>query len=126
MSEQLISSRPLDGRRILIVEDEYYLADDLATELRRNGSGVIGPVATVAEAGRIVAGKDVDCVILDMNLRGEMSFSIADDLERAGIPFLIATGYNSASLPDRFNAVPRVEKPFEVGQVIASLEALLG
>jgi hypothetical protein len=56
-----------------------------------------------------------------MNLRGEMSFPVADFLTQAQVPFLIATGYNSASLPERFSGVPRVEKPFDVGQVMAAI-----
>jgi DNA-binding response OmpR family regulator len=126
MSEQALARNPLNGQRILIVEDEFYLADDLAAALRREGAEVVGPVATIADAERIVCEGTLDCAILDMNLRGEMAFPVADCLEGAGIPYLIATGYNSASLPERFRDVPRVEKPFDVEQVTAALPALLG
>jgi CheY-like chemotaxis protein len=107
--------------RILIVEDEYYIADDMAAALRRRGAQVLGPVGSVEEAFEIVSDGPVDCAILDMNLRGDMAYPVADRLTQAGIPFVIATGYNSASLPDRFSAVPRVEKPIDPEAVIAAV-----
>ncbi len=111
--------------RILIVEDEYYLAEDLAHCLRQEGAQVIGPVGTLAEAADLVEREQFDCAILDMNLRGDMAFPIADQLREAGIPFLIATGYNSASLPERFNSVRRVEKPFNPTEVTAAIPEVL-
>ncbi len=116
----------LSDLRILIVEDEYYLADDLARALKAEGAEVVGPVGSLAEAADMVDRERFDCAILDMNLRGDMAFPIADRLDQAGIPFLIATGYNSASLPERFNDVRRVEKPFNPEEVTAAIPSLLG
>jgi DNA-binding response OmpR family regulator len=115
----------LTGTRILIVEDEYYLAEDLAAALRGSGAEVIGPVGTLEEASREVALAAFDCAVVDMNLRGDMAFPIADQLGKAGIPFVIATGYNSASLPARFRDIPRVEKPFDAAALVAAIPALL-
>lgn len=50
---------------------------------------------------------------------------VADRLESKGIPFIVASGYNSAVIPDRFLAVPRVEKPFNPGEVIGAIPLLL-
>ena len=115
----------LRGARILIVEDEYYLADDLASALRSAGAEIVGPAGTLEEAQAFVEGDGFDCAVVDMNLRGDMAFPIADQLREAGIPFLIATGYNSASLPARFDDVPRVEKPSDTRKVIEAIPALL-
>ncbi len=117
---------PLHGARVLVVEDEYYLADDLARALGEAGAEVLGPVGTLDDAEAKLAGKGFDCAVLDMNLRGEMAYPIADRLESAGIPFVIATGYNSASLPERFRARPRVEKPFDPSAVVRALVELRG
>lgn len=118
-------SPDLSNSRILIVEDEYYLADDLARVLERLGAEVIGPVGSLDEAEVLVSEGKFDCAILDINLRGEMAFPIADRLESKGIPFIVASGYNSAAIPDRFLAVPRVEKPFNPREVIAAIPNLL-
>lgn len=107
--------------RVLIVEDEYYLADDLARALADGGHDVLGPVGTVEEAEQAVAEDRFDAAIIDMNLHGENAFTIADGLKAKGIPFVIATGYGNASLPDRFADAPRVEKPFDPDAVIAAL-----
>jgi len=109
--------------RVLIVEDEYYLADDLAQELRGEGADVVGPVGTLEDADAALAGPRPDFAIVDINLHGEMAFPIADRLAREGIPFLIATGYSSASLPPRFSDLPRVEKPFVPGEVLPHILA---
>ncbi len=114
----------MSGLRILIVEDEYFIADDMAAQLRQRGAEVLGPVGTVEEESRIVSGGERDCAILDMNLRGDMAYPVADRLAEAGIPFVIATGYNSASLPDRFSDVPRVEKPVDPKLVLAVVAPL--
>lgn len=121
---QIAQTDDLRGVRILIVEDEYYLADDLAGALKQRGADVVGPVGTVEEASRLVDGDGFDCAILDMNLRGDMAFPVADRLTDAGIPFVIATGYNSASLPDRFMGLPRVEKPYDPQDVASIVRTL--
>lgn len=100
------------GMRVLIVEDEYYLAADLADVLRAHGAEVVGPVGTLADAEAALGAGGIDRAVLDVNLRGELSFPIADRLEAAGIPYVIATGYSSDILPPRFRERPRLEKPF--------------
>lgn len=125
MATETVGSPDLSNARILIVEDEYYLADDLARALERQGAKVLGPVGSLGEAEALVGRGDFDCAILDINLRGEMAFPLADRLEAKGIPFLVASGYNSVAIPERFLAVPRVEKPFNPGEVIAAIPSLL-
>ena len=106
MAEQLA------GCRLLIVEDEYYLADDARTVLREAGADVLGPVATVDDARRrIDAEPRIDAVLLDINLRGELAFGVADALQARGIPFLFVTGYDRTVIPDRFSGAPKLRKP---------------
>lgn len=114
-----MTTNALAGRRILVVEDEYYLADDLVRTLRAQGAEVAGPVGTLAQAEQLVAEGPIDCAILDINLRGEMAFPVADRLREAGIPFLIASGYARSHLPERFRDVPHLQKPFDPNQVLA-------
>lgn len=103
--------------RILIVEDEYYLAADLAEALRERGGEVVGPVGTFEEAMAVIAEGGIDSAVLDMNLRGEMSFAVAETLDAAGIPYVIATGYSGQSLPEALRDKPRIEKPFRPEQL---------
>lgn len=99
-------------RRILVVEDEYLVAEVLADYLRSLGAQVVGPVPTVQQALDVVdADSGLDGAILDINLRGMMIFPVADQLAARHIPFFFTTGYDERSIPDRYAAVPRCEKP---------------
>ena len=117
-------SNRLSGMRVLIVEDEYYLADDLSRSLVQAGARVIGPVGSVEEAEGLLPGNDFDCAIIDMNLRGEFTYAIAERLERASVPFIVATGYNRDSLPATLKDVPCVEKPYLASEVVEKLSNL--
>ena len=112
---------PLSGTRVLIVEDEYYLAHDLSRTLVEAGAEVVGPVGSLKDAlDEVDAGK-FDCAVVDMNLRGDFVFGLAARLRAAGRPFLVATGYNQASLPDDLADAPRIGKPFAPHDVVAML-----
>ena len=76
---------------MLIVEDDYFLAADLASILSRAGADVVGPVATVRD-GIDALDEAPDVATLDVQLGEETSFPIADELARRGIPFVFATG----------------------------------
>jgi DNA-binding response OmpR family regulator len=115
----------LEGAKILIVEDEYYLADDLAGAFARHGAIVLGPVGTVERALRLVEQHDrIDGAVLDINLRGEPAFPISDLLRRRNVPFIFATGYDEGIIPEMYESAPRWEKPYDAEQLIASAAAL--
>jgi DNA-binding response OmpR family regulator len=120
----------LDGRRILVVEDEYYIADDIVRALRSRGAEVVGPVATLRQAERILGEGGLDCAVLDINLRGEMGYPVADRLTALGVPFLFATGYSSEAIPERFSGITTLRKPVDadtlarlIPATISSIEA---
>ena len=112
----------LNGCVILVVEDEYVLADDLCTELADRGASVVGPAATVEQGFSLLHGADaLHGAILDINLRGEEVFGLADELAARGVPFVLTTGYDASVIPDRFHDVPRCEKPVRMSQVIDAI-----
>ena len=108
----------LTGLRVLVVEDEYYIADDLRRSLRGAGASIVGPIGSVAQAESALQKGDFDCAVLDLNLHGENAAEIADQLKIMGVPFAIATGYGSGAIPSRHSDVPRLEKPFDPDQVV--------
>jgi DNA-binding NtrC family response regulator len=118
-------TNPLSGSRMLIVEDEYYLADDARDALIEVGAEVVGPVATVSDARALIAADGaIDGVLLDVNLRGEMAFGVADELSARGIPFAFVTGYDRSILPERFAGAASVEKPVRAEQLVRTFKTL--
>jgi DNA-binding response OmpR family regulator len=109
---------------ILVAEDEYLIADDLARELVEHGVKVIGPVATLDDALAAVAAQRPDLAVLDINLRGDRVFPLADLLAAQHIPFVFATGYDADEIPDRFASIRRYEKPFRLSELLAALGGL--
>jgi CheY-like chemotaxis protein len=103
----------LAGCRVLVVEDEYLIADELGRALQEHGAEMIGPVVGLDEALAVVATEDrIDGAVMDLNLRGQFAFPLADALEARQVPFVFATGYDSAVIPRRYQHVPRWEKPY--------------
>src|SRR5262249_6271136 len=109
---------PLHGLRILVVEDEFLLAEDLRNHLMDAGAVVVGPAASTNDAiGLIEKTEKMDGAIVDMNLGGHLASSVVDELRLAGIPVILTTGYDASSLPFRFLSLPRYEKPFDTGEI---------
>ena len=108
--------------RVLVAEDEYLLADALAEALMAPGVQVVGPVGGLAEALALVATVPIDGAVLDINLRGEMVFPLADALAASGVSYVFATGYGHESIPERYRYVPTLSKPVDV----QSLKPFLG
>jgi two-component SAPR family response regulator len=119
------SPADLTGRRLLVVEDEYFIADDIARAIRQMGGEVVGPVARRNEAMALIERERLDAAVLDINLQGEAAFQLADALVAKGVPFLFSTGYTEATVPSRYGGVPRWEKPFNPDDLARALPALL-
>jgi CheY-like chemotaxis protein len=112
------SSVEVPGRRVLIAEDEYSLAEMLVEEFAKLGVETIGPASTVKRALDLVEHSGpLDAAVLDVKLRNEMIFPVADALRARGVPFFFATGYSQKIIPDRYKDVVRYEKPFDVAEV---------
>ncbi len=116
----------LAGRRILVVEDEYFLADDLKRLLVQERAQVLGPVPTLAQGlCTIEAESQIDCAVLDIGLGGDNVFAICSALAERDIPFLFATGFGRPHIPSEFENILRLEKPIEPTGLIAALRALV-
>src|SRR5215218_5300113 len=122
MAEQARSR--LSGRHILIVEDEYMIAADLAQSLEDLGVSVLGPSRSVADAlGIIHSAPLLDAAVLDVDLGIEKVFPVADTLRQKGVPFVFATGYDDWLMPSMYEAVPRFEKPVDTCALARALSS---
>ncbi|CAN7623294.1 response regulator [Phenylobacterium sp. LjRoot97] len=105
------ASGSLAGRRVLVVEDDWLLAQEVVGLLQRAGVVVLGPAPRIEDALRIIAAGDLDAALLNINLSGEMSYPIADALAARQVRFAFLTGYTAEVVPARFSATPLYEKP---------------
>lgn len=114
----------LAGRRILIVEDEFFLADDLKRALAAQGAEIAGPANTLDRARKLTSKHVLDLAVLDVNVKGEMIFPFADELRERGVPFVFTTGYDAEMVPAEYRNIERWEKPFTADHLIRALAKL--
>ncbi|MCY1644792.1 PAS domain S-box protein [Methylorubrum sp. SL192] len=111
----------LTGRRILVVEDDYYLATDIARALRGAGAEVLGPCATEDDAQAELDEQRPDAVVIDVNLGLGPSFKLAWRLKDGGIPFVFTTGYDAGVISPEFEAIERLEKPLQLRHIVGAV-----
>jgi len=114
----------LSGKRILVVEDEAYIALELQRVLVHQGAVVVGPIADIDAARRRIETETLDAAILDVNLNGHSSVPLDQALRGRAVPRLFVTGYDDWSLPDTVKDRPRLSKPFAEGDLIAMVDRL--
>ena len=117
---------PLRGGRVLIVEDDYFIAQDLASSFENAGIQILGPVPSLEGALAALGQERIDGAVLDINLDGEKVYELADALITGGVPVVFVTGYERPSIPACYSAVPLCLKPVEGERVIEALGRITG
>jgi PAS domain S-box-containing protein len=115
------SNRRSAGQRILLVEDEPMVSMMLADLLAENGEEVDGPYWGIGEALLAATHNDLKAGILDINLRGNSVYPIADMLTKREIPFVFVTGYAADAIESRYDHIPVLPKPIEPERIWAAL-----
>lgn len=100
------------GTRVLIVEDEMLVAMLLEGMLQDLGCEIVATAARPAQAMAAIEAHSLDIAMLDLNLDGQPSDSIADALMERGIPIVFSTGYGDTCLKEAYRAWPLLTKPF--------------
>ncbi|MGI8705134.1 MAG: response regulator [Sphingomicrobium sp.] len=120
-----MDSEFLSGKRVLVVEDEMFVAMQIEDMLGDLGCTSITSAATIQTALDSIAANTFDLATLDLNLNGERSFLIAEALSERHIPFAFATGYGANSIDEAFGDRPVLNKPYSFFQFKKVLEELV-
>ena len=109
------------GKRILVVEDQYFLADEVRRTLFDLDATVVGPAASIEEAMALISSESIDAAILDVHLGDEFVFPVAERLEELDVPFVFATGYDRLFIPPEFRGFALCAKPVELRKIAKAL-----
>jgi CheY-like chemotaxis protein len=120
----VIDRLPLEGRQVLVVEDQYLLARDVCEWLEAAGAHVVGPAPDSTKACELLEGHAVDSAVVDINLGRGPTYEVAARLNEREVPFLFATGYDEEVIPAEFQGAARLEKPFTGADLVQAVEAL--
>ncbi len=120
-----------ESPRVLIVEDQYFVAVDCELQLRSVGIDCVGLATTAAEALDIAERELPDFILMDIRLA-----SVADGVEAAiviyerfGIRCIFASAHADAAtrkLAERAHPLGWLDKPYTGGQLIATVRECLG
>ncbi len=113
----------LAGKRILLVEDDYLVAMGMVQMLESLGCEVVGPFPSVQEASERAEKNHYEGAVLDVNIRGGHSGSVAEIVRSRSRALIFITGYGSPSvLPPDLRRLPRLDKPVSRDRLLAALE----
>ncbi|MFC0153727.1 response regulator [Xanthomonas dyei] len=112
----------LRGVRVLVVENDDMNAMLLELQLVHAGAAVVGPVGEVQDALQLIRADAPDIAVLDYRLgNGQTSEPVASLLSELGIPFVLATGVASGSIPTGFERGVILTKPYLSEELVGAL-----
>jgi DNA-binding response OmpR family regulator len=114
----LTEGSKLEGCRILVLEDEHFIASLWAEELEARGAEVVGPVGDLSAGLALAAREPLDAAILDVLVHGGAAYPVAEILSERGIPVVFATGLATELLPTNWRGTKIFEKPFEIDDLV--------
>jgi len=117
--------RPLEGKRVLILEDDFYLATDEKALLEQAGAAVVGPFGSAYRPSELSKAGQIDAAVVDINMGNGPTFDCAQALADRGVPFLFVTGYDAGIVPSQLSRIGRIEKPIRERDFVAAVAALL-
>lgn len=122
-----MKANELGGVRILIVEDNYMVASNLADALGSTGARIVGVVGNLEDAMAFADSRhaEIGIALLDVNLAGVMSYPVADILVRHDVSFIFMTGYDNASMDAAYRDFPVCMKPFGFQTVVSTIRRVL-
>jgi DNA-binding response OmpR family regulator len=102
----------LNGCRVLVVEDEPLIVLDIESMLEALGCVVAGTALDVGTARQLANNLAIDVALLDLVLKRDSTFDVAQILLSRSVPIILATGMDRGAVPERYAGLPILGKPF--------------
>ena|SRR5579883_334500 len=112
------------NKRVLVIEDEFEVGLDIQHSLSNAGFDVLGPCTTLEAAFGAAEAGEFDAAVVDANLNGQNSGSVAEVLIRKHIPFMVISGYAREFLPLAAANAPLLGKPFDTARLVTMVRKL--
>lgn len=109
---------------ILIVEDEWWIAMDLADTLKAAGYQIAGPACSARHALHLIGATSLRGAVLDINLGEETVWPVAEALDACDVPFILVSGYSDVDIPSAFKERKLVRKPASPAGLIAAVKEI--
>jgi CheY-like chemotaxis protein len=118
------------GPRVLIVEDEILIAEELRERLSRFGYSVIAAVDSADEGIAIATRELPDLVLMDIRLKGEKDgVQAAKEIrQQVDIPIVYVTAYSDRQTVDRAKQTDHdayILKPFHRSELQSTIEVAM-
>jgi CheY-like chemotaxis protein len=120
-----MSKVPLSGTCILMLEDDFWQAQDAFDLLEEAGAKVVTMTGSASVALDSLDRRPVDVALLDVNLMGHTSYDVARTLLQRGVPVMFLTGYEADILPDDLADTPVMTKPIQWSLLISQLKEMV-
>ena len=114
-------SQMLLGKRLLIVEDECFLAEEAHQKLRKLGATVIGPIGDIEHAANLIETDEADAVILDIYLDPKLAFPLVERLESLKLPYVFAIRRDPSVTTAGFTGFVLCEESSEIEHIAKAL-----
>jgi CheY-like chemotaxis protein len=115
----------LTGRRIFVLEEDEPVAAVLAAILKDLGCETVGPASRIDDAIALAITEPIDAAILDVAIRGEVSFAVADELVSRGVPYAFVSGNKTPASIRRYAPVSIITKPYSAEHIRQILSELI-
>jgi CheY-like chemotaxis protein len=113
--------------RVLIVEDEAWIAMEVEEEVRNLGCQRTFLAYHQQQALDAIDNFQPDFAIVDVALTGTgVNYDIADALAERSIPFIFSSGHRAGDVPDRHRNRPFVSKPMQSSELAQAIVFVLG
>lgn len=121
-----VMSADQDRQSVLVVEDDEQLGEAIGMCVEDAGYEVAGVAQSVDAALATLRHRSVDAALLDVSLRGEFVYAVADALAARGVPFVFVTAQPPSSIPEPHRNRPLIPKPYYDAALCAALASVLG